>query len=80
MENGRSTSARTRMVRSRGSEKKQDGRLQGAPTARVPQSSLKMLKTIEPDHVKAVNADDGWEEIEFALDSGATGTVREKTC
>ena len=41
----------------------------GAPSTRVPQSSLKMFKTIEPDHVKAVNADDGWEEIEFALDS-----------
>ena len=34
-----------------------------------------MFKTIEPDHVKAVNADDGWEENEFALDSGATETV-----
>ena len=48
---------------------------QGSPATRVPQSSLKMFKTIEPDHVKAVNADDGWEEIEFALDSGATETV-----
>ena len=48
---------------------------QGSPTTRVPQSSLKMFKTIEPDHVKAVNADDGWEEIEFALDSRATQTV-----
>ena len=48
---------------------------QGSPTTRVPQSSLKMFKTIEPDHMKAVNADDGWEEIEFALDSGATETV-----
>ena len=47
---------------------------QGLPTARVPQSSLKMFK-IEPDHVKTVNADDGWEEIEFALDSGAAETV-----
>ena len=36
---------------------------------------MKMFKTIEPDHVKAVNADEGWEEIEFALDSGATETV-----
>ena len=34
-----------------------------------------MFKTIESDHVKAVNADDGWEEMEFALGSGATGTV-----
>ena len=48
---------------------------QGSPTARVPQSSLKMFKTIEPDHVKAVNPDEDWEEIEFALDSGATETV-----
>ena len=32
-----------------------------------------MFKTI--DHVKAVNADDGWKEVEFALDSGATETV-----
>ena len=59
------------------SEREQAGRtlLQCSPTTRVPQSSLKMFKTIEPDHVKAVNADDGWEEIEFALDSGATETV-----
>ena len=58
-------------------KREQAGRtlLQSSPTARVPQSSLKMLKTIEPDHVKAVNADDGWEEIEFALDPGATETV-----
>ena len=48
---------------------------QGSPTTRVPQSSLKMFKTIEPDHVKAVNPDEDWEEIEFALDSGATETV-----
>ena len=48
---------------------------QGSPTTRVPQSSLKMFKTIEPDHVNAVSADDGWEEIEFTLDSGATETV-----
>ena len=49
---------------------------QGSPTTRVPQSTLKMFKTIEPDHVKAVNAtDDGWQEIEFAVDSGATETV-----
>ena len=34
-----------------------------------------MFKTIEPDHVKAVNPDEDWEEIEFALDSGATETV-----
>ena len=34
-----------------------------------------MFKTVEPDHVKAVKADDGWEEIMFALDSGATETV-----
>ena len=39
---------------------------QGWPTTRVPQSSLKLVKTIEPDYVKAVNAEDGWEEIEFA--------------
>ena len=43
--------------------------LQGSPTTRVPQSSLKMPKTIVPD------ACDGWEEIEFALDFGATETV-----
>ena len=36
---------------------------------------MRMFRTIEPDHVKAVNTDDGWEEIEFALDSGATETV-----
>ena len=44
-------------------------------SARVPQSVLKLFKTIEPDHVKAVNADDRWDEIEFALDSKATETV-----
>ena len=33
------------------------------------------MKTAEPDHVKVVNANDGWEEIEFALDSGATEMV-----
>ena len=45
------------------------------PTTRVPQSSSKMSKTIDPDCVKVVNADDGWEEIEFALESGDTETV-----
>ena len=45
------------------------------PTARVPQSSLILFKTIEPDHVKSVNADDGWEEVEFALGSAVTETV-----
>ena len=43
--------------------------------ARVPQFSRKTSKTDETDHVKAVNADDGWEEIEFALDSRDTQTV-----
>ena len=53
-------------------KREQAGRtpLQGSSTARA-QSLLKMFKTIEADHVKAVNADDGLEEIEFAL----TGTV-----
>ena len=52
-------------------KREQAGRtlLQGSPTTRVPQSSLKMPKTIVPD------ACDGWEEIEFALDFGATETV-----
>ena len=45
------------------------------PTTRVPQSSSKMSKKIDPDCVKAINADDGWEEIDFALDSGDTETV-----
>ena len=55
-------------------KREQAGRtpLQGSPTARVPQSSLKMFKTIEPDNVKAVG---GREEIEFALGSGTTETV-----
>ena len=44
-------------------------------SGRVPQSSSRLRKTIEPDHVKAVNADDGWEDIEFALDFGATETM-----
>ena len=48
---------------------------QGSPTTRVLQPLLKMFKKIEPHHVMAVNADDGWEEVEFALDSGATETV-----
>ena len=36
---------------------------QGSPTSRVPQPSLEIFKTIKPDHVKAVNADDGWKEM-----------------
>ena len=33
------------------------------PTTRVPQSSSKMSKTIDPDCVKVVNADDGWKRL-----------------
>ena len=36
---------------------------------------VNMFRTIEPDVVKAVTDNDGWEQIEFALDSGATETV-----
>ena len=43
------------------------------PTSEYP--GLKMFKTVEPDSVKAVSTGDDWEEIEFALDSGATETV-----
>ena len=44
---------------------------------------IKMFNTNEPDHVKSVNGDNGWEEIGFALDSEATETdtvMGEKTC
>jgi len=34
-----------------------------------------MFRTVEPETVKAVVEDGGWEEVEFALDSGATETV-----
>ena len=36
---------------------------------------VSMFKAIEPDSVKTVTDSDGWELIEFALDSGATETV-----
>ena len=36
---------------------------------------VKMFRTIEPEAVKAVMDGSGWEQIEFALDSGATETV-----
>ena len=50
---------------------------EGPPRAEMTASnhSLHMFRTIEPDSVNAVSGDDRWEEIEFALDSGATETV-----
>jgi len=36
---------------------------------------LKMLSTVEPAGVKAIKGKDEWEEIEFAVDSGASETV-----
>ena len=41
----------------------------------TPMGDIRMFRTVEPDSVNAVGEDGGWEEIEFALDSGATETV-----
>ena len=37
--------------------------------------ALSMFRAIEPEGVNAIGDKDGWEFIEFALDSGATETV-----
>ena len=39
------------------------------------QEQLKILGTIYPEGVKALSANEEWEEIEWAVDSGATETV-----
>ena len=41
----------------------------------VSQRKLNMLSTIEPGGMNAINVPGGWEEFEFAVDSGATETV-----
>ena len=36
---------------------------------------LKTIRTVEPESIKAFTADGKWEEIKFAVDSGATESV-----
>ena len=36
---------------------------------------MSLITTVEPEGVNAMSGTDGWEEIEMAVDSGATETV-----